>query len=55
MTSIINLGVRVSGEQWVVCTVLYVKKKESLKLVLCKLVKKYCSAMSRSTTSELGF
>lgn len=28
MTSIINLGVRVSGEQWVVCTVLYVKKKK---------------------------
>lgn len=31
MTSIINLGVRVSGEQWVVCTVLYVKKKGKFK------------------------
>lgn len=55
MTFIINLGVRVAREQWVVCTVPYLKINKILKLVLCKLVKRDCSAMSRTTTSKLGF
>lgn len=41
MTSIINLGVRVAREQWVVCTVPYLKINKMLKLLFvqaCKAV-----------------
>lgn len=55
MTSIINLGVRVAREQCIVCTAPYLKTNKILELVLCKLAKRYCSAVSRTTTSELGF
>lgn len=55
MKSIINLSVRVAREQWVVWTVPYLKINQILKLVLSKRAKRCCSAMSRTTTSELGF